>query len=132
MIRRAENVVVGAVLALAIALLPASARAEDQHDTTVRVLAVTGAALGGLSLFFGLEAQLANAHAAPPSDSRDGVATVFTIVSISSLVLSVASLGVSLFLATRDESPTNAPVATSAAAVRILCPNLSCLPKGSR
>ncbi len=118
-----------ATLALVtVCLTPTFARADE--DVTPRVLAVSGAALAGLSMFFAFEAQLAGAHEAPPSEARAGVATVFTVVSISSLVLSLAAIGVSVVMTLSDSGPADVTrFDPDARPLVIDCPALSCLPE---
>jgi hypothetical protein len=121
------------LLAIAVLAAPASVRAQDDahEDVTPRVLALSGAALGGLAMFFAFESQLAGAHEAPPSESRAGIATVFTVVSISSLVLAVAAIGVSVVMTLSDPEPEVAAMPSVAGPLTIDCPALSCLPEPS-
>lgn len=121
--------IVATIALLAFVLAPHVARAEEGEDVTPRVLVASGAALAGLSVFFAFEAQLARAHEAPPSESRAGIATVFTVVSISTLVLSLAAIGVGVVMTLSDPDPADVTVVRSVGAPLVFdCPALSCLP----
>ncbi len=111
---------------------PLEARAEGE-SATPQILGVTGAALAGLSLYFAYESSIAGGHEQDPSETREGLATVFSVVSISTLALAVVSWGVAVVLKlTQDDGPTTAStVAGQGRVVRIWCPELSCLPGGS-
>ena len=108
----------------------AFAQSDDRKSPTSRVLGVSGAVLGGLSLYFGLEAQLASSHEAAPSESRQGLATAFTVVSVSALSLSVVSLTIAFLLELFDDNEKVAmnTLGDGGRFVRVWCPDLSCLP----
>lgn len=122
-----------AILAAFVCLAaPIDAHAESE-SATPQVLGVTGAALAGLSLYFAYESSIAGGHEQDPSETREGLSTAFTIVSITSLALAVVSWGVAVVLKlTADDGPSTAStVVGEGRVVRIWCPELSCLPGGS-